>query len=292
MNKTVKRKSIFVPLVSALMVVAFSGAALAVDLTVGASVWYAWWQFSSKETYDSVSNDDRDSGFMYGPILSVKFNDTWALSTRFMTGSFGFAETIGYDYENASDFVHRDKTYKFDSDTIVTYSVTRMFRIFGGVKWMGYNWYQKVYYVNIDGYPVFESTKSYESTVGPGLGVGFSVPLADSLFLMINVNGLYTVGTETMTTSTYYYDIAESSKSGPVVQVFDLVSWGGNGDIAVAYYLQSAKTTLSLGFRYQQLKVIGRDRKEYLNTNDPFMERDTQDVFYGVTFTALYYIDL
>ncbi|HNV46374.1 MAG TPA: hypothetical protein PKJ16_04970 [Spirochaetota bacterium] len=292
MNKTVKRKSIFVPLVSALMVVAFSGAALAVDLTVGASVWYAWWQFATKENYDNVSNDVKDNGFMYGPLVSLKFNETWSLSTRFMTGAFGYGEVTGYDYENDSTFISREKTFKFDSDTIVTYSINRMVRVFGGVKWMGYNWYSKNWYSSIEGYPKYIGYKSYESTVGPGLGVGFSIPLADSFYLMINLNGVYTVGTEELVSTYYFYDPDRRNDSGPHVQIFDLVSWGGNGDIAFAYYFSSAKTTLSLGFRYQQLKVVGRDRKEYLDTQDPAMERDTQDVFYGVTLSALYYFDM
>ena len=57
--------------------------------------------------------------------------------------------------------------------------------------------------------------------------------------------------------------------------------YGGNASLSLAYYIPDASTTISLGGRYQQLKI------DYIDP-DTTNVSDSMSRFYGVTLTAVY----
>jgi len=63
---------------------------------------------------------------------------------------------------------------RYDSDTALNYSINRYIKLFGGAKAMGYSWKDGSHY-----------------GVGPALGIGLTLPLSASLFLLGNLSGLY-----------------------------------------------------------------------------------------------------
>jgi len=284
-----------------------SRTAAAADVSAGATVWYAWWRaaHSQVDTDFGISNDRLQtmSAFMYGPVVSVKFHDDWTLSSRFMIGNFGVKELEGRAYgTNYDTFTTRYRVLKYDSDTTLGYSVSRYVRLFAGVKIMGYQRFLNRR-SNINIYPfsvlenyVYITENVFSTTYGPGGGLGLVAPLADGLYASLNVNGLYTVGESR--TRLYSYvpnrpvvlggsDITRYI-SGEFSTVADVVMWGGNIDAAVSYYILSAQTTVAIGGRFQILKVLARDRRDAVTPSDG-SDRDYQDIFGGITVSALYY---
>ncbi|MCL2156182.1 MAG: hypothetical protein FWH53_10995, partial [Leptospirales bacterium] len=54
----------------------------AVDISAGASTWYAW--------YKPSGGDKVDPAFLYGPALSVKFNDDYNLTFVYYYGEYEY----------------------------------------------------------------------------------------------------------------------------------------------------------------------------------------------------------
>ena len=55
----------------------------AVDITVGATTWYTWWDL---EKYEETV--DIKPTFLYGPTMSVKFSDDFNLTFVFLYGKY------------------------------------------------------------------------------------------------------------------------------------------------------------------------------------------------------------
>jgi len=109
---------------------------------------------------------------------------------------------------------------------------------------------------------------------GPGLGIGLTVPVTDSLFLLGNFSVMYLSGNETFDPApTYNKEITET---------------GFNSTVSLAYYAASIATTFALGVRCQYFKT------EYENPYLSYMGKSKTDhsTFYGITFSAVYHFSL
>lgn len=236
------KKFYFLVFAAAFVLMLIPAQSQAMDVSLGINTWYSWWDFNAE-------NDDQemevDPAFLYGPLISLKFTDEWSLSSVFLYGTFDAKEQ-----EYAPDYIDR-----FDSDTSINYLVNRYIKIFGGFKYMGFSWED-------------EYSEGSHTGYGPGIGIALTAPLADTLFLLFNISGLYIWAEEEM---------------GPGYNN-DAIETGVNSTISLAYYFPEISTSLMLGFRTQYIKI------DYEKEGDH--SSDTKMLFYGVTLSAVYSFEI
>jgi hypothetical protein len=214
----------------------------AVEMSAGVSTWYAWW-----EQLDSENDMNLNPTMLYGPVLSLRFDETWSLAGVFLYGRFTSKDK---DSQQGGP----DEISRFDSDLSLNYNINRYFKIFGGCKFMGFSWNEN----NGDG---------THWSVGPGLGIGSTLPLTNSLYLLFNVSG----------TSSWGKDNGSNENSNTKT-TRKIAERGFNTNLSFAYYFASVSTSVNLGFRYQYLFI------EY-----PDGERKSEaHNFFGPTFSVVY----
>jgi len=130
----------------------------AVDITVGASTWYAWWDSVQKEQTLKI-----DPAFLYGPALAVKFNEDYYLTFIYLYGKF-----------DMPDEMDGGTLKRTDADLALNYRLSNLFKVFGGIK-----------------YNKYSSPGMEYSGIGPGFGLSVSYPLTTDLFLLGNISGFY-----------------------------------------------------------------------------------------------------
>lgn len=139
---------------------------------------------------------------------------------------------------------------RYDSDLALNYRIGSNFKIFAGVKYIRFT---------------FEPDGTHQA-VGPGVGLSSVFPIEGNFFILGNISGLYLAGNEKF--PGYYDDKTRE--------------YGVNASLSAAYYIPSASTTLTLGGRFQLVKIMYEDREDINNTNR----------FYGVTLSAVYTFNL
>ena len=227
-------------LFAALIIPAFLKSDLyAGDLSVGATAWYTNWDMGDP-TYKP------DPGIMYGPVASYKINDSYNLTFLFLYGNFSNNIDLGLGSSLQMDIS------RYDSDIAINKKIGDYFKIFAGAKVMGYN-----YSFSFSG----GTMEMNELGVGPGAGISALLPIGGDLFLLGNLSAMYLWAS---------YDNGTTTGSGK--------QYGINSSAALAYYIKSASTTLSLGARYQTYKD---------NPDDAGGTTSTKS-FYGVTLSAIY----
>jgi hypothetical protein len=219
----------------------FRDTAGAVGMSAGASAWYTQWKT------DAQDSPEIDPGLLYGPVLGVDFAERWSVTSVFLTGSFDMDPVAG----GSPQF------RRYDSDTTLNYALSRWFKVFGGIKYMRYDFSftEKV--------PLFKTAEFYHYAYGPGLGVGVTLPVTDSLFALVNVSGMYLAG----------------KTGGDTVDRQDWTEYGLNTTASLAWYLASLSTTISAGVRYQRVTF---------SNNDSGSDKETHS-FLGVTVAAIYH---
>lgn len=219
------------------------------DISIGASAWYATWDI---EFIDSSTTADFGSGLLYGPVLSIKFSQNWSISSMFLYGKFPDATSPG-DQNDGSSF----DLSRMDSDTLLNYSLNKYLKIFVGFKYM--KW---------------EFTGGSHVSPGGGGGIGFILPVINNVYFLGNVAGLYIDG----------YHKNSNSENGTDKDTF--IEKGYNGSVSLAYYIQSASTTISLGYRFQFIKTVN-DEKKSDDSSDEYTSK-----FYGVTLALVYSFEI
>jgi hypothetical protein len=203
---------------------------VASDMSIGAATWYAWWEDDDGDEYDPA--------LMYGPALSLGLADSWSLTGVMLYGRF----------ENVDRGTKFDR---YDSDLALNYGLNRYLKIFAGAKYL---------YVDVD-----EGDGSHK-VISPAAGIGISIPLGQSVYLLCNASALYGWGKEKgflPTGDRFSSDLNEKSL---------------NSTLSIAWYIDSMSTTLSLGGRYQRGWA----------TYDNELIDDSINTFYGITFGAVY----
>ena len=201
------------------MTLMFTAAAQAADLSVGASTWYSWWRFEEGNRTETF-----DPALLYGPVLALGFGGRWSLSTIFLYGRFNM------DNEDSKS----EKIDRYDSDTAVNYSINRYVKFFGGAKFMGYD---------------MQGSSFSHMALGPALGVGVTLPLSDSFFLLWNASGALLFGK--------HKDAGSDGKRSGYTEP------GLNTNLSLAWYVESASTTITLGFRYQLFGTFYNKEEEF-----------------------------
>jgi len=189
---------------------------------------------------------------MYGPILSLKLNNDFNLTFVYLYGKFDMR-------------VEGDEKYKLtrrDSDFALNYRLNDYFKIFTGIKYIGWSFTVPPNTYKSDGY-------------GPGIGLSVTYPIVENLFLLANISGIYLWGTAK------FEDPTLGVHSGGYNEYKE---YGINSNLSIAYYINSVSTTVSLGGRFQYLKSDYFPFKFAFET----MFADQTNKFYGITLTATY----
>ena len=234
-----------------LMMTAYAPSALkAADISVGATTWYSKW-----ETPDSWGFDFNDPAFLYGPVLSFKFNEDYNFTFVFLYGQF--EHTIKSDDGLGGTFETDIKADRYDSDAALNYRLNNYLKLFAGVKYMGYNY--KIIYDSALG---LDSYNADHKGFGPGGGLSAVFPIWDDFYILANISGMYLWG----------------SQGGDDTTTDDYIEYGINTGASLAYYISAASTTISLGGRYQA----------YTTDADYDCATKEKNKFYGATLTATY----
>ncbi|MCL2156311.1 MAG: hypothetical protein FWH53_11645 [Leptospirales bacterium] len=197
----------------------------AVDITVGATTWYTW--FDGGE-----GSPDFDPAFFLGPALSVKFNEDFNLTFVYLYGKFDAKD---------EDF----KIKRQDCDIALNYRLNDYFKVFGGLKYIRYSFTSFEEF----GYSVYESDGT-DYAYGPGLGLSATYPIADNLFILATLSGFYLWDNQKVKTTEY--SMGYPSPYGPTSEEVNYKQYGFNSTLSIAYYIAPASTVISLGGRFQR----------------------------------------
>ena len=230
-----------------------AGKAYAVDITAGATTWYARGeQYSASGTFDDHVGSD--PAFLFGPTLSVKLNENFNLTFVYLYGKFDYKAEHG---TTTDDF----KSVRSDTDLALNYRLNDYFKVFAGIKYLAFDMMQVEYF---DGTSSFMNDGNHTCFCG-GLGISAVFPIMENLFLLGTISGLYGHGKDKI------YASGSSFKTG-----FD--DYGLNANLSIAYYIAPASTTISLGARTQYFKTKYSDKFPVTVENQ----------IYGITLTAAY----
>ncbi|MFC1670818.1 hypothetical protein ACFL20_10540 [Spirochaetota bacterium] len=233
------KKGIIITIILSLVIIAAPKQSHAINVGIGATTWFSWWDLK----FEDQSDPDIDPAFLYGPVLSIGFTPKWKLSTVFL---YGVYDTGGSDMP--SDFK------RYDLDVAINYILLDFLKIFGGGKFMGYD---------------YDSGSHLAG--GPAIGIGLTINLIGDLYLLTNISTGFLAG-------------YQKDKQVDFEQNTKFYEAALNSSLSFAYVISPINTTISLGFRYQFLKTWYEGSSESYN--------DFISHIYGVTLTAVFSFDI
>jgi len=293
----------------------FPGRALAVEAMLGAKVWYVAWNPYLKDVGEKVAPwegwqyIEGGSGMMYGPSASLLLSDRLTFSVSYLYGVLGARYDTNFIESNGDTnlkveyhFTGYARTVRHDLDTALSYSLSRNFKLFAGFKYQpltmkvnkrggfwdlnditGAREPDEFYY--IDSNELTFKQRNY----APGVGLGYTHAVSDTFTLTVNVSFIYFFGTFDIDTGdTYYYpaNIPPGDFVTPEVNPgssfsFDSSGIGLNAEPGIVVLLNE-KTVLSLGFRFQYVRMTIRNAEGLDDTEG------LNDYVYGAYLAALY----
>ncbi|MCL1864950.1 MAG: hypothetical protein FWF73_03985 [Spirochaetes bacterium] len=237
--------------------------AYAFDMTAGATTWYAWGdQFNVQKEPSLGANKNSfikgDPGFLYGPVISAKFNDDFNLTFVFLYGKFDATK------KNAS-MAAKAEFGRIDSDLALNYKLNNYFKVFAGIKYLAYD----IIPSSVSPYSIKMNDKHI--SCGPGIGLSATIPITENVFCLATLSGLYMRGD----------DKVEATMWGiPHNLNIDYNEYGVNSNLSIAYYISDLSTAISLGARFQYIIANYNDNDIGLSS--------IRFKMYGVTLSATY----
>ena len=307
-NKFIKRK-IFVAAVL-LFVIGVPGAAHAVSLGIGATCWYVkwdpYWDRNSHYT-NSYGGLYRSSFFgpsdyhekssinpalLYGPTISLSLPKHFKVMSSFIYGEFNGSGSGQGLIMGGAYMINRKylAIKRYDSDSMISYSIFKFFNVFVGFKYMYYEY--KVsddlpYYNGMIFLIVDRIRKGYRE-YAPGAGIGFTIPLIkDTFYLLVNGSAIYNFSSYKTSERTLLLGGSTWLPFVPFRMKKSLSKLGCNASAAFAYYIQPIRTSISAGFRYQMFKLLQNDSSESISRQKYLWEH-----FYGLTVGVMVNINL
>lgn len=288
------------------LMMAMPAAAAPVSVSIGHSVWCSWWEPAWKDgknflppaspglaAANPVSLPNQINEFrlkpalMHGPLISISFLDKWSVSTLFMYGKFRAISSGPRPQSLFGKSRFKKEIDRYDSDSTINYSFNKIVKVFVGFKYQSYRYLEKVAYWSISELAVFrgQGTSRFES-LGPGAGLGLTIPLPRNFFILGSLAASYFWGSAAYRyDDLYYYRISSGSYNPALFQYQKeyFTSIVGNGSLSLAYYLAPASLTLGLGGRYQVMWHMHEHKKRgFLYYNGRY------DHFWGITISVVY----
>ncbi len=291
------------------------------SFSIGAIVWYAWWDpFFKNDVSTKFSviyphagrRTAPSSAFLYGPSMTFTIKSRWSISALFVYGNGYMMKSSDWAYKPdpispSLNYGHASaRVAKYDFDMALAYSVHPYIRIFAGCKLQGYRHRETLWDLDLG----FLTNHGWQKiggdavNAGPGAGIQITVHLVDSLFLTGSVSGLYLRGSiDARADQVYMTNLIKFREK----QLYHIA--GFNSVLSLAYMIRAAGITIAAGGRYQYLKyfadgfsdsiqwgpgfnpieqyfqelLVGKLREKHYNRK--------ADQFYGVTFSVIYSVD-
>ncbi len=273
----------------------------AASLSIGGNIWYNWWKPAwydgsvknrqigyNGEIYNDFSDFSTRAGFLYGPAISLQLFDNFSISSVFMYGNFNFRSS-GYDkaanisfstLKVSGGFLIIDterKVKRWDSDSIISYSITRVVSLFVGFKAQGYSY--RELYRDMTGTNGFKSEVSI-ANYGPGLGISFMIPLWGKFYAQCT-------GSVILLNILEEYNFRYGSVPNALVdRSARYLAWGATSTLGLIYNISEINTSVKVGFRYQFLNYRQKESQIAYEQLD-----GKKDHIYGVTFSVVYTFD-
>ncbi|MCL2155467.1 MAG: hypothetical protein FWH53_07380 [Leptospirales bacterium] len=267
-------KKLFLTLTAISISIIITHKAYAVDVTVGATTWFAMSEQYYTQSGGFFIKDllvKSDPAFLYGPTLAMRFSNDFNLTFVFLYGTFDTTKDKGNNFKQKSQY------QRIDSDLALNYRLSDYFKVFGGMKFLTYD---------------ITPTKSDNGTFtiisidphisyGTGLGLSATVPIVGDLFVLGTISGLYLWGADKVK--------VEELISGASTNNYRNLSnsyneYGINTTLSFAYYIAHYSTVISLGGRFQYIIADYNDNVICLDS--------IKFTIYGVTLTATYTFSL
>jgi len=263
----------------------------AAGMGIGMNTWFVWWKpYFTLETEKNLSIGKKytaNPNFLYGPVLTFYLPKHFTLSAMFLYGEFYFKknETIIIPPLFALPQKTNYLIKRYDSDSSVTYSFTRIFNMSLGFKYTHFM-YNTRSTSGLPGIMMLENQKKTYDEYAPALGFGLTIPLVEkTLYLIMNASGIFDFVTLKMSgdTTTIFANFYFTFPIKPIAQ--HVYKIGMNSTLTLAYYVEKINTTFTLGIRYQMFKMLNTDK-----TIDLKLDR-MYDHFYGITAAVIYRIN-
>ena len=242
----------------------------AVDITVGATTWYAqseqYYTQNKNAWFMHDSSVKSDPAFLYGPTLAVRLTNDFNLTFVFLYGTFETGRDDG-------NFKSKSKYKRSDSDLALNYRLNDYFKVFAGMKYLSYD----ITPGDTDSLTFQIRNIDTHTSLGSGLGVSATIPIVGNLFCLGTVSGLYLFGKDKA-------GITDTNGNNPRNVNINYNEYGFNSTLSLAYYIAQASTVISLGGRFQYLIADYKDNAIYLDS--------IKFTIYGVTLTAKYTFSL
>lgn len=259
-------------LLSLLLCSAFSVPAFSLDLGVGVSTYYSYWEPAFLKNYDNVKVDP---AMLVGPSLLLHFYDKWSLGLQAMLSVNNFNSEYTVNVPAAGDVTVVSESRRFEGEISLMYALTSNFRIFGGYKKIDFDEtglddikLPAGYTTNID---VWENAFHIQ---GPGGGIAFSMPLTESINATLSTSLLYF-----NMFSQGYVLTSYGSEIGSMKDDQNYHGYGNNSALVFSYILPSISTAINLGLRCQYISYKPEGDAAELDS----------DLNYGVTLSAMYF---
>lgn len=241
------------------------------DVSLGGLVFYGMWNpVWKKQTFvkgpafhasQAGEYQLTSWNFIGGPLFSIRNKNGWSVSLSATYGTFKAVFTgviIPYGPNWIPVFPASNNNLiaqKIDADCIISKNFNQYIKIFFGPKYQGYLFRLK----KIDnlaimyGVPILKSEMSQLYSGGLGLGLGGTIPLGFSFYLLpsasfIAMSGLSTTG---------------EAQTVPL-------SFGGNAQVLLTYQIDAANLAISVGGKANYLYYYLLPDKSYLNRHDYF----------------------
>jgi len=259
-------------LIAMLFVPIFANSSQAMDYIVGVKGGYfAWDPYLKRVGPSQFEQIETGSGTLYGPVLSVIFNQDFSFS---FSGLFGKQSSYwtAKNYYADGETEPRTGTFTFevkriDLDSALSYRVLEKLKIFIGYKYQRSDVTMDSVEYQVGGsnvYSRYEHLKLPMYASGPALGLGISMPIGDRYFFAGNISAIYMRGKFDFenTITSYQGDGTQNPLEIRKIKDIKTATRGINAEPTIGASTGEGMPVFTLGFRFQwsQIKVLDSEK--------------------------------
>ncbi|HON80245.1 MAG TPA: hypothetical protein PK544_17275 [Spirochaetota bacterium] len=271
-----------------------------VDIGIGLSGFYAWWDPAVSGVYDDT---EVTNGFLWGPVLSLTFfKKVYLVGSFIETSNFDSRYTVRGTDSTWGDFTAKtERKQKVSNiDLMLGYKITPFTSVFIGLKSFSYDNGGQLHVTEYIGSTTNEwsGDQGEFQSEGDGYAIGIShtFALGGNNFINTSISGIYYK-------SDLVVSIQESVAYGTsygygACDVYEITATGigASCNVSFSHYFDLINTAISIGGRFQYIHYShSRDDIKYRYPNN-IQNPDRinhigfdDDYFYGITMSAIFY---
>lgn len=281
MNNTISRHRLLF-LITGMILLLIPHRAGAAGMDIAMTTWFCQWQpsWSTEKSGYRVK-----PALFFGPGLSFRLPGKVTVSSGFLYARLK-ATAVQKDTSSQWSLSNDQRVIKrYDSDTTISYSFNKIFKLYAGFKYTQYrydNTNTQMLYLLLS---LFSGTleKYRFDNYAPALGFGFTIHVIENFFLLINTSLLYEYSSIIRRAYRFASGVLPIFLSYPQ-EHWSLHKIGANAHLSFVYFIKAINTNISIGFRYQFFKIV-KSGSQYADYSEYY------DHFYGLTASVIYRID-